>query len=103
MTNAATVHQTYDAAGPEAYAFVDLLDRIGAALGRRRVRKVHAPLTPIKLLTAALDWLPFYPLTADQLTMLEEENVADPTRFYAELGTRPEPLETGLRRMLAAA
>jgi hypothetical protein len=31
--------------------------------------------------------------------MLEEESVTDPSRFFADFGTKPEPLVTGLRRM----
>ena len=36
----------------------------------------------------------------DQLIMLEEGNVADPGRFYADFGITPEPLAQGLKRML---
>jgi uncharacterized protein YbjT (DUF2867 family) len=101
LTSRVAVNQSYEVAGPEAYAFVDLLDQIGAALGRRRVRKVHAPLAAVKLLTSALEWLPLYPLSRDQIAMLEEENVTDPTRFYTDFGITPEPLAQGLRRLLA--
>ena len=59
------------------------------------------PLAPVRGLTHALDWLPFYPLSSDQLVMLEEESVTDPSRFFAELGLEPQPLPVGLRRMLA--
>ncbi len=97
-----SVRQTYEVAGPTPYAFVDLLDEIGRALGRARVRKLRVPLAPVRALTRALDWLPFYPLSTDQLIMLEEESVTDPSRFFAELGVRPEPLATGLARMFAA-
>jgi len=97
----ATAGRTYEVGGPEPCRFVDLLDLIGAALGRRRVRKVHVPLGPVKLATGALGWLPFYPVTRDQITMLEEESVTDPTRFFVELGIPPEPLARGLARMLA--
>jgi len=34
------------------------------------------------------------------LIMLEEGNVTDPRRFYADFGITPEPLAQGLRRML---
>ena len=95
----AATRQTYDVAGPTAYAFVDLLDEIGHALGRARVRKLHVPLAPVRLLTRAFDWLPFYPLTSDHLMMLREESVADPSRFFADLGLKPESLGAGLRRM----
>jgi NADH dehydrogenase len=96
-----SVGQTYEVAGPAPYAFVDLLDEIGRAVGRPRVRKMHVPLAPVRGLTRALDWLPFYPLSSDQLVMLEEESVTDPSRFFAELGLEPQPLPVGLRRMLA--
>src|SRR5262245_40470872 len=99
----ASVRQTYEVGGPEAYRFVDLLDQIGAALGRRRVRKLHVPLGPVKLTTRAVGWLPLYPVTMDQITMLEEESVADAARFFSDFGITPEPLARGLARMLEAA
>jgi NADH dehydrogenase len=94
------VRQAYDVAGPQPVTFVDLLDAIGHALGRARVRKMHVPLGPVKVMTRALDWLPFYPVSTDQLLMLEEESVGDPSRFLADLGIKPEPLAVGLHRML---
>jgi len=98
----ASVRQTYEVAGAAPYAFVDLLDEIGRALGCPRVRKLHVPLAPVRALTRALDWLPFYPVSRDQLIMLEEESVTDPARFFADLRLEPEPLPVGLRRMFAA-
>jgi NADH dehydrogenase len=97
-----SVGQTYEVGGPTAYPFVEILDRIGAALGRARVRKIHSPMGLVKLTTRVFQVLPFYPLTMDQITMLEEESVTDPTRFYADLEIRPESLSNGLKRMLAA-
>ena len=91
--------QTYEVAGPTPYAFLDLLDEIARALGRARARKIHVPLGPVHLMTRLLEWLPFYPVSSDQLTMLEEESVADPSRFFGDLGLEPEPLPAGLRRM----
>jgi uncharacterized protein YbjT (DUF2867 family) len=94
-----SVGQAYDVAGPTPYAFVDLLDEIGRALGRAHVRKLHVPLGPVSALTRALDWLPFYPVTTDQLIMLREESVADPSRFFSELAMKPEPLPVSLQRL----
>jgi len=99
----ASVAQTYEVGGPEAYRFVDLLDQIGLALGLQRVRKIHAPLGVVKVMTRAFGWLPFYPVTKDQLIMLEEGNVTDPTRFYADFNMTPELLALGLRRMFPNA
>jgi uncharacterized protein YbjT (DUF2867 family) len=94
-----TVAQTYEVGGPEAFRFVDFLDQIGLALGLRKVRKVHAPLGVVKAMTRAFGWLPFSPVTRDQLIMLEEGNVTESGRFYADFEITPEPLAHGLRRM----
>src|SRR4030095_4829090 len=91
--------RAYEVAGPVAYPFVEILDHIGAALGRRRVRKAHVPLGPVRAATRLLQALPFYPLTSDQLTMLEEESVTDPAAFYADCSLVPQSLDEGLRRM----
>src|SRR5207249_3180655 len=39
----ASVKHTYDVGGPEPVTMVDLLDRVAAAMGRRRPLKAHAP------------------------------------------------------------
>src|SRR5215467_2396040 len=91
----ASVAQTYEAGGPEPYRFVDLLDRIGHALGVRRVRKIHVPLGMVKAGTRAFGWLPFAPVTTDQIIMLEEGNVTDAAGFYEDFRLAAEPLAIG--------
>ena len=95
-----TEKQAYDVGGPEAVSMVRLLDLIGDALGRRRVRKVHVPLGVVRPVTRALHRLPGFPLTPDQLLMLEEDNVCDPQPFHATFGLPPMPLARGLGAML---
>jgi uncharacterized protein YbjT (DUF2867 family) len=91
----------YEVAGPAPYAYVDLVDEVARAMGEPPPRKVHAPLGVVRAMTRGLQWLPFYPLTIDQITMLEEESVADATAFYRDFNLAPEALPDGLRRMLA--
>ncbi len=98
-----TVGHTYSVAGPEPYEFNRLLDLIGEALGRRRVRKLHQPIGLMRLLVRGFQRLPFFPLTLDQLTMLEEENVADPTPFGRAFGIALTSFPDGIRRYLKAA
>src|SRR5262249_981097 len=93
--------RTYEIAGPAPYAYVDLVDEIARAMGDRPPRKVHAPMALVKRRTRGLGWLPFYPLTTDQILMLEEESVANAAPFYGDFNLTPEPLAEGLRRMLA--
>ena len=96
----ATVKQTYEVVGPDAVTMLQLLDLIGQALGRRRVHKVHAPLGLVRPLTHLLHHLPGFPLTPDQLLMLEEDNVGDPQPFHTAFGLTPLPLADGLRTMV---
>ena len=95
-----TVKQTYDVAGPEAVTLVELLDRIGMAMARRRVRKLHVPLAFVRPAARALHRVPGFPLTPDQLLMLEENNTCDPTAFFSTFNLTPVPLNVGLRAML---
>lgn len=93
--------QTYEVGGPRPYAFTEILDLIGAALGRASVRKLHHPLGLMRVLTRLLQPLSFFPLTLDQLTMLQEDNVCDPAPFFRAFNLTPVEFPAGLQRMLA--
>ena len=96
----ATIKQTYEVGGPEAVTMLELLDLIGRALGRRRVRKVHVPLRAMTPVARLLHPLPGFPVTPDQLLMLGEDSVCDPRPFFDAFQLEPVPLATGLERML---
>jgi uncharacterized protein YbjT (DUF2867 family) len=95
-----TVKQVYDVAGPDVVTMVELLDYIGAAMSRRRVRKAYVPLAAVRTAARLLHRLPGFPLTPDQLLMLEENNTCDPGPFFSTFGLTPVPLVTGLRALL---
>ena len=95
-----TVKQTYEVGGANAVTMVQLVDLIGAALGRPRVRKAHVPIGLVRPVTRLMHHLPGFPLTPDQLVMLEEDNVCDPQPFHSAFGLPPVPLAVGLRAML---
>lgn len=96
----ATEKQVYEVGGPDQVTMVELLDAIGTALGHRRVRKAHVPIGFMRPVTRVLHGLPGFPVTPDQLRMLEEDNVCDPAPFYRAFRLEPMPLATGLHRML---
>jgi uncharacterized protein YbjT (DUF2867 family) len=100
VTLASTAKQTYEVVGPDAVTMLQLLDLIGIARGRARVRKLHVPLGVMGPLARLLHRLPGFPITPDQLLMLEEDNVGDPQPFATTFGLAPVPLATGLRAML---
>jgi NADH dehydrogenase len=100
VDNPATVGRTFEACGPDPVTFNELLDAIGSVLGRRRVLKIRVPRGPAAVATRVLERLPFFPLTTDQLLMLEEDNTCDPTPFFQSFGLAPIPLAMGLARLL---
>ena len=97
----ATVKQAVDVGGADAVTMNDLLAMIGAALGRPRVRHAHVPLRLMQVMARLLHRLPAFPVTPDQLLMLEENNTCDPVPFLTAFGLEPAPLAAGLRRALA--
>jgi NADH dehydrogenase len=97
----ATEKQTYEIGGADAVTLLELLDIIGTALGRRRVRKIHIPTGLVRPFARLFHPLPGFPVTPDQLRMLEENNTCDPRPFLTAFGLAPAPLVAGIHRMFA--
>ena len=95
----ASVKQTYAVTGADAVSMIELLQLIGAAM-HRRVRLVRVPLGLIRPIARGLHRMPTFPVTPDQLLMLEEDSTADPGPFYSVFGLTPLPLAQGLRQVL---
>ncbi|MFM9124816.1 MAG: SDR family oxidoreductase [Actinomycetota bacterium] len=62
--------------GPEAVEYDRVLDIIGGAMGKAKVRKLHAPLALVKLQATLLQVLPNPPVTPAAVELLEKDNVA---------------------------
>jgi len=86
--------------GPRPYTFDEILDEVARALGRRRVPKLHHPLGLMAPLVRVLERLPGFPLTSDQLLMLQEDNTADPRPFAETFGLEPVDFARGIRAYL---
>ncbi|MFQ5898578.1 MAG: complex I NDUFA9 subunit family protein [Candidatus Methylomirabilia bacterium] len=97
-----TVGQTYEVGGPRAYAFTEIVDLIGTVLGKPEVRKLYEPLWLMRPVVFVLERLPFFPLTSDQLLMLEESNVCECGTFFNTFDLTPIEFPDGLQRMLAS-
>ena len=99
VTNDVSIKQTYDVAGPDPLSMIEVLTAIGAAL-HRPVRLVRVPLGLIRPAARVLHRLPTFPITPDQLLMLQEDNTGDPGPFYATFGLTPVPFTRGLGQLL---
>ena len=80
-----TIGQTYELGGPEVLSWGDIFERITEAAGKSKFA-LTMPLPLMRLGATMFDWLPFYPVTRDQLTMLEEGNTAPPDDLQSLIG-----------------
>ena len=88
LSDASTLGKTYNLGGPEVVSWPEMIRRIAAATGRRKWI-IPFPIGVMKLAATLLDWLPLFPVTRDQLTMLAEGNTADPKVIESLTGKAP--------------
>ena len=86
LTDDTSIGQTYELGGPDALSWAEIVRRVGKAVGKNKW-VVPAPIFLVKIPVMLLDWIPNFPVTRDQLTMLAEGNTAS-----------PDALETLIRR-----
>lgn len=88
LENDDCIGKTYSLGGPEDLSWKNIISRIAAATGRRKWF-LPMPIALMRVGATLFDWLPFFPVTRDQLTMLEEGNLADPAVMQALIGREP--------------
>jgi NADH dehydrogenase len=88
LSDTSTVGRVYALGGPEILSWQEMIKRIAKATGRRKLI-LPFPVQLMKLGAAALDRLPQFPVTRDQLTMLTEGNTASPEQIESLIGRKP--------------
>ena len=88
LDDADTIGQRFELGGPEVLSWSEMLRRIAGAVGKRKLT-VPMPLGLMKVGATLFDWLPFFPVTRDQLTMLAEGNTVDPAALRDLIGREP--------------
>lgn len=89
----AAIGKRVELAGPETLPWAEIVQRIAAAVGKSKIT-LTMPLWAMKVGATLFDWLPFYPLTRDQLVMLEEGNTGSPMELEALTGKKATPFTT---------
>jgi NADH dehydrogenase len=90
----------YELGGPKAYTYRELWQLVLAVTGRRRLM-LPIPFALARIQAALFELLPNPPLTRDQLTLLETDNLPAPgARGFADLGIAPTPAEAVIPRYL---
>jgi uncharacterized protein YbjT (DUF2867 family) len=91
----ATAGSTFALVGPETFTFRELLERLLAVLGRRRLL-LPLPFALAEALAAGLERLPNPPLTREEVWLLRTNKVAGGLPTPAALGIAVRRLEEGL-------
>lgn len=85
LANDETIGKTYAMGGPEVLTWEEMVRRIATAVGRGKWI-LPMPIGVMKFGATLFDWLPFFPATRDQLTMLAEGNAANPADMESLIG-----------------
>ena len=92
LENPATFGKTFRLGGPEELSWIEMIERVAAAVGKKKT-VLPVPIGFMRLGATMLDWLPAFPVTRDQLTMLAQGNTA-PTEALQELvGNTPRTFD----------
>ena len=84
--------KSYELGGPERLSMLELNRWIAQEIGAERLF-IEVPHLAAFALTLGTRWLPHPPITEDQLTMLNRDNVvAEGAQGLRELGVEPTPL-----------
>ena len=93
LDNPVTFGEVYELGGPEIVSWGAMIRTVADAVGRRKLL-LPMPIEVMKLAAFVLDWLPLFPVTRDQLTMLAEGNTADPTILAGLIDRAPRTFST---------
>lgn len=91
-----TFESTYELCGPDPITYRELISLIGAVLGKRAVRTVKLPLSLMEAVTPFLERFSFFPVTSDQIRMLQQDSVCDGA-WRETFRFDPVGLEEGIR------
>lgn len=90
---------TFEIGGPEVLTYDELVRRVAAVLGLRRVLW-HLPMPAARGLLRLFALLPDPPITRDEFDALLVDNVCDPAPAVRAFGLRLRPVEQALREAL---
>lgn len=95
-----TAGRIYELGGPEVLSWSEMIHRIAMAAGRSKWI-IPMPIALMKFAATVFDWLPFFPVTRDQLTMLAQGNTADSGVVETLIGQPPVAFSPDKIRYLA--
>ena len=79
--------------GPQEISWTGMLERIAKAVGKKKII-LPMPISIMQITAALFDWIPAFPVTRDQLTMLAAGNTAPDQALRALIDREPIPFDS---------
>jgi uncharacterized protein YbjT (DUF2867 family) len=95
-----TIGKTYELGGPDKLSYNKIVDEIGNALGKTKVRKIHMPLSMMKTVIKMMEGFSAFPITSGQLQMLLMENICDQQPYFEEFKIAPVSFKDGIKEYI---
>ncbi|MGK7346638.1 MAG: complex I NDUFA9 subunit family protein [Candidatus Nitrospinota bacterium M3_3B_026] len=89
LVNPAAEGQIFHLCGADAVSFHDIIQIVGKAMGRVRTRTMSAPFWLVKPAAALLGGFEWFPVTADQLTLLRMGNMCPESHYRETFNMEP--------------
>ncbi|MFQ6673212.1 MAG: NAD-dependent epimerase/dehydratase family protein [Fidelibacterota bacterium] len=83
LTNEASLGKIYHVGGEKEVTWHEIIDVVARAAGKKKW-KFPVPAGGVKLVATLFGWVPGFPVTRDQITMLMEGNTCDSTDFFRD-------------------
>jgi uncharacterized protein YbjT (DUF2867 family) len=87
----------YPVGGPDHLRYDEVLDLIGEAIGKKRVRKLHLPVGLVRVQARLMQVLPRPPLTPVALELFESDNSTSLDAIEREFGFKPRSMREHVR------
>ena len=88
LANEKSIGKIYHVGGKDELTWREIIDIISKA-AKKKKWKVPVPAVKMKVLGTLFGWLPFFPITRHQITMLMEGNVCDASEFLTDFEIAP--------------
>ena len=76
-------YQIYSLGGTKNYTWIEMLKAIAFASGNRKF-SIPVPFSLLKILSFFLDQFNWFPVTRDQLVMLQDGNTCESSKYFSE-------------------
>lgn len=88
INNKKAFNKIYHLSGPDVCTYKELLGMVANAINKKII-EIPVPVWFVRVCAVLFGWMPQFPITNDQITMLLEDNVCDSSEATQDLKIKP--------------